>query len=83
MSSVYSKDLISLIKLISIDLDEAVLEIRVDEYLIFNSIEWRREKDQVILHAIRGDVDIEFNYDTMDKDIQRKIYIFLLKNYLN
>ena len=79
----YKKDIISLIKLIGIDLDEVVVDIKIDDTLTFNSIEWRRRNNKVILHCVNGKLDVEFDYEEFDEEIQKFLYYFLLRNYFN
>ena len=79
----YKKDIISLIKLIGIDLDEVVVDIKIDDTLTFNSIEWRRRNNKVILHCVNGNLDVEFDYEEFDEEIQKFLYYFLLRNYFN
>ena len=77
------KKLISLIKILGITLDEVVIDIFVDD-VKFHSIEWRRKGNQVILHKfMKDDIDLEFNYDELPKDIKKEIYLFLLRETLN
>ena len=77
------KKLISLIKIMAIDLDEAVIDIIVDD-MVFNSIEWRRKGNQVILHKFPNDeLDLEFNWDELPKKTKKEIYLFLLRFCLN
>lgn len=74
--------LIPLIKIMAIDLDEAVLDITIDN-MVFNSIEWRRKGNQVILHKFSGTVDYEFNYDEFPRKLKKDIYLLLLREFLN
>lgn len=76
------KDIISLIKLLSITLDEAIIDIIVEDD-IFNSIEWRRTTNEVILHQFKGNLDYEYNYEDLSNKTQRLIYLFLLRFTLN
>ena len=63
--------------------DEVVIDITIDD-LKFNTIEWRRKGNQVILHKfIDNDLEIEFNYDELPKKIKKEIYLFLLRETLN
>lgn len=76
------KKLVSLIKYLGITFDEVVVDIIVDE-VIFNSIEWRRKGNQVILHKFIDELDYEFNYDELPKKLKKQIYLFLLREFLN
>jgi hypothetical protein len=76
------KKLVSLIKYLGITFDEVVVDIIVDE-VIFNSIEWRKKGNQVILHKFIDELDYEFNYDELPKKLKKQIYLFLLREFLN
>ena len=77
------KKLISLIKILGITQDEVIIDIDVLE-TTFNTIEWRRKGNQVILHKfLEGDIEIEFNYDELPKKMKKEIYLFLLRETLN
>lgn len=76
------KKLVSLIKYLGITFDEVVVDIIVDE-VIFNSIEWRKKGNQVILHKFIDKFDYEFNYDELPKKLKKQIYLFLLREFLN
>lgn len=76
------KKLVSLIKYLGITFDEVVVEIVLDE-VIFDSIEWRRKGNQIILHKFIDDLDYEFNYDELPKKLKNQIYLFLLREFLN
>lgn len=81
--SKFKKKIIPVIKWLSIDLDEVIVDIFVSNGLMFNTIEWRRSNNSVILHYINDDLDFEFNFEDMDELVQKEIYMFLLRNYLN
>ena len=81
--SKFKKKIIPVIKWLSIDLDEVVVDIFVSNGLMFNTIEWRRKENSVILHYLNDDLDFEFNFEELDEKIQKEIYMFLLRNYLN
>ena len=76
------KKLVSLIKYLGITFDEVVVDIIVDE-VVFNSIEWRKKGNQVILHKFIDKFDYEFNYDELPKKLKKQIYLFLLREFLN
>lgn len=76
------KKLVSLIKYLGITFDEVVVDIVLDE-VIFDSIEWRRKGNQIILHKFIDDLDYEFNYDELPKKLKNQIYLFLLREFLN
>jgi len=76
------KKLVSLIKYLGITIDEVVVDIILDD-VIFNSIEWRRKSNQIILHKFVDDLDYEFNYDELPKKLKDQIYLFLLREFLN
>lgn len=76
------KKLVSLVKYLGITLDEVVVSIILDE-VIFDSIEWRRKGNQIILHKFIEDLDYEFNYDELPNKLKKEIYLFLLRHFLN
>ena len=82
LRNISKKNLVSLIKYLGITIDEVVVDIIVDE-VVFNSIEWRRKGNQVILHKFIEDMDYEFNYDELPKKLKSQIYLFLLREFLN
>lgn len=82
LNGMSKKKLVSLIKYLGITIDEVVVDIIVDE-VIFNSIEWRKKSNQVILHKFVDDLDYEFNYDELPKKLKDQIYLFLLREFLN
>lgn len=74
--------LIPLIRYLGITFDEVIIDIKLQDGLIFNSIELR--KNQIILHQfLENDLDIEFDYDEMPTDWQKEIYLFLARRFLN
>ena len=76
------KKLVSIVKYLGITIDEVVVDIIVDE-VVFNSIEWRRKGNQVILHKFIDKFDYEFNYDELPNRLKKEIYLFLLRHFLN
>ena len=82
LRNISKKNLVSLIKYLGITIDEVVVDIIVDE-VVFNSIEWRRKGNQVILHKFIDELDYEFNYDELPKRLKNQIYLFLLREFLN
>jgi len=77
------KKLIPLIKILGITQDEVIIDIDILE-TTFNTIEWRRKGNQVILHKfLEGDIEIEFNYDELSRKLKKEIYLFLLRETLN
>jgi hypothetical protein len=73
--------IISLIILLGIDCNEILLDIRLRDDLIFNSIEWRRSINQLILHKFIDDDDYEYNFDELPNIMKNMVYIELLKIY--
>jgi hypothetical protein len=82
LSGMSKNKLISIIKYLGITLDEVVVDIILDE-VIFDSIEWRRKGNQIILHKFIGELDYEFNYDELPNRLKNEIYLFLLRRFLN
>jgi len=82
LMNIRKKNLVSFVKYLGITIDEVVVDIIVDE-VIFNSIEWRKKGNQVILHKFIDKFDYEFNYDELPKKLKKQIYLFLLREFLN
>ncbi len=76
----YKKSLISIIKFLGIDLNEVVIDIPLEE-ITFNSIEWVKAENKVILHKMVDDLDMEYDFDDLDIETRSEIYIFFLKNF--
>lgn len=79
----YKKEIIPIIKWLSIDLFEVVFDIQLVNGLLFNTIEWRKDKDKVYLHKIVDDLDYQFDFDDFGEETKKEIYYFLLRNFLN
>lgn len=79
----YKKEIIPVIKWLAIDLFEVVFDIQLVNGLLFNTIEWRKDKDKVYLHKIVDDLDYQFDFDDFDEETKKEIYYFLLRNFLN
>lgn len=77
------KKLISLIKMLSIVTNEIVFDFSIGD-LDFNSIEWDKENNKIILHKFEDDdIDIEFDYDDLPERWRKELYFFLIRNFLN
>ena len=79
----YKKEIIPVIKWLAIDLFEVVVDIQLSNGLLFNTIEWRKEKKKVYLHKIEDNLDYQFDFDDFDTETKKEIYYFLLRNFLN
>ena len=79
----YKKEIIPIIKWLAVDLCEVVLDINLSNGLLFNTIEWRKEKKKVYLHKIEDNLDYQFDFDDFDIETKKEIYYFLLRNFLN
>jgi hypothetical protein len=82
LSGMSKNKLISIIKYLGITFDVVVVDIILDE-VVFDSIEWRRKGNQVILHKFKGQLDFEFNYDELPNKLKKEIYLFFLREFLN
>jgi hypothetical protein len=51
--------------------------------LLFNTIEWRKDKNKVYLHKIENNLDYQFDFDDFDIETKKEIYYFLVRNFLN
>ncbi len=79
----YKKEIIPIIKWLAIDLFEVVFDIQLVNGLLFNTIEWRKDKGKVYLHKIVDDLDYQFDFDDFDDETKKEIYYFLVRNFLN
>lgn len=79
----YKKEIIPIIKWLAIDLFEVVFDIQLVNGLLFNTIEWRKDKGKVYLHKIVDDLDYQFDFDDFDEETKKEIYYFLVRNFLN
>jgi hypothetical protein len=79
----YKKEIIPVIKWLAIDLFEVVVDINISNGLLFNTIEWRKDKNKVYLHKIVDNLDYQFDFDDFDEETQREIYYFFLRTFLN
>lgn len=79
----YKKEIIPVIKWLAIDLFEVVVDIQLSNGLLFNTIEWRKEKKKVYLHKIEDNLDYQFDFDDFDEETQKEIYNYFMKTFLN
>ena len=73
----YKSEIIPLIKYLSVDLDEIVFPIKLED-IEFDSIEWVRP-NRVVLHKFKDDLDFEWDFDEFDKNTKREIFLYLLR----
>ena len=57
--------------------------IPITDELTFHTIEWRKNKNKVYLHKIVDNLDYQFDFDDFDEEVQKEIYLFLVRNFLN
>ena len=79
----YKQNIIPIIKWLAIDLFEVVIDIPITDELTFQTIEWRNNKNKVYLHKIVDNLDYQFDFDDFDEEVQKEIYLFLVRNFLN
>jgi hypothetical protein len=79
----YKQNIIPVIKWLAIDLFEVVIDINMSNGLLFNTIEWRKDKNKVYLHKIVDNLDYQFDFDDFDEETKKEIYYFFLKTFLN
>ena len=75
------KRVIPLIFLLTINCDELIFDIKLKEDLTFNSIEWLRETNQIILHKFIDEYDYEYNFDELPKKMKKGIFTQLMRIY--
>lgn len=73
----YKSEIIPLIKYLSVDLDEIVFPIKLED-IEFDSIEWVRP-NRIVLHKFKDDLDFEWDFDEFDKNTKREIFLCLLR----
>lgn len=79
----YKKNIIPIIKWLAIDLFEVVIDIYISDEFFFHTIEWRKKVNKVFLHRIVDNIDYEFDFDDFEINIQKEIYYFLMRTFLN
>jgi hypothetical protein len=79
----YKKNIIPIIKWLAIDLFEVVIDIYISDELFFHTIEWRKKTNKVFLHRIVDNIDYEFDFDDFESDVQKEIYYYLMRTFLN
>jgi hypothetical protein len=79
----YKSNIIPIVKWLAIDLFEVVIDIQLVNDLLFNTIEWRKDKNKIYLHKIVDELDYQFDFDDFDEETKKEIYYFLMKNFLN
>ena len=79
----YKKNIIPIIKWLAIDLFEVVIDIYISDEFFFHTIEWRKKVNKVFLHRIVDHIDYEFDFDDFDSDVQKEIYYYLMRTFLN
>lgn len=70
-------EVISIIVQLGIDETELIFDIKLKK-IIFNSIEWVKKSNQVILHKFIDDNDYEYNFDELPKEIKKEIHNILM-----
>mgnify|MGYP001269011911 FL=1 len=79
----YKISIIPIVKWLAIDLFEVVIDIQLVNGLLFNTIEWRKDKNKIYLHKIVDDLDYQFDFDDFDDETKKEIYYFLMRSFLN
>jgi hypothetical protein len=72
LNGMNKKKLVSVVKYLGITFDEVMVDIILDE-VVFDSIEWRRKSNQIILHKFIDELDYEFNYDELPNKLKKEI----------
>ena len=74
-------EIIKLIKILGIGLTELVIEFHLD-CGNFETIEYSSEDDSLLLHIFKDeDLDITFDFDDLDEEDQKRVYITLAVLY--
>jgi hypothetical protein len=67
----------SVIVQLGINETELVFDIKLRK-ITFNSIEWKRKSNQIILHKFVKDEDHEYNFDELPKEIKKEIHNLMI-----
>lgn len=70
------KKVIQIVRIMGCGVNELLVEINTG-MIIYHSVEWDPASDKVYLHVFDGDLDMEFDFDDLDKNLQLEIYIKL------
>lgn len=62
-----------LIRILGIGLNELVIEIKIGD-VVFGSIEYIEESEQIILHKFEDELDYEFDFEDLDEEQQILVY---------
>lgn len=74
-------EIIKLIKILGIGLTELVIDFHLD-CGNFETIEYSSEDDSLLLHIFKDeDLDITFDFDDLDEEDQKRVYITLAVLY--
>jgi hypothetical protein len=64
---------IVLIKVLGMGFNELVIDIDLGE-LVFNSIEWDKEEDCILLHIFEDDIDYTIDFEDLTDKQQYSVY---------
>jgi hypothetical protein len=78
----YKNELIPIIKWLAVDLNEVIIDIHLNDGVIFNTIEWRKEEDKIYLHKLVESIDYQFDFDEFDEQTKKEIHD-LFMTFLN
>lgn len=71
--SMMKKKVKELIRILGIGLNELVIEIKIGD-VVFGSIEYIEESEQIILHKFEDELDYEFDFEDLDEEQQILVY---------
>lgn len=69
----YKKSLIPIIKWLAVDLYEVIVDIKLSDGSLFNTIEWRKSENKIYLHKLIENVDYQFDFDEFDNPTKKEI----------
>jgi hypothetical protein len=69
-----NEKIIEIIRIVGIGTTEILVELKTDSG-IFDSIEWNKKKNKLILHVfLEDDMDISFDFESLPEEDQKQIW---------
>ena len=75
------KDVIKIIKIVGINFNEIFIDIDTGNGIVFNSIEYREPND-VLLHIITEDIDIETYWEDLTMAQRKRVIKIIIPSYI-
>lgn len=71
-------DMKTFIRLLGITHNEIFINLQINEHY-FDTIEWCKENDLIILHYFDEELDIQYEFDDLDKETKNNLHNHLFK----